>query len=264
MDRYIIDRPELRGIMGRDAKRLRESIYEVAVLNGTAGMTELQIHNFHDAVIKEYDPVIWERPILYANSADISDTFKRMTSSLYQDQQRGGKKAFGNKAGPRRKNVDWLLVASKFPDEFWLPGIQNPRTGSIHPKDFDHIREQFTDIYKLFTGWLVSDFGYKTLFGIFDASKRYSISIIQECMGMVDDLRNRSYEYLMAIVDREMGIRKIEMMENKELLDRSKQILGMLVDMATNRSQSVDWDSIIKSAQMDAQNASEFDKVKNS
>jgi len=117
-------------------------------------------------------------------------------------------------------------------------------------------------MYTLLAGWLITDFSYTTLFKIVDISRRYSISIFEECMAHVSEVRNRSVDYLLAIVDKEMAARRMDMMETKELLDSSKELLNSLVDMATNRTKPVDWDSLEKNMKEDSDNREEFNKVK--
>jgi hypothetical protein len=110
--------------------------------------------------------------------------------------------------------------------------------------------------------WLLADFGYSVLFSIFDMTRRYSTSIIKECIEKVDDLNHRSIDYLLAIVDKELAIRREELMRNKELSDSSKQIIDAVTSIAANRTQPIDWDEIDKKIDIDVANQAEFDKVK--
>jgi hypothetical protein len=152
-----------------------------------------------------------------------------------------------------------------FPDDLWVPNIneQTRRSrGAIEPSAFDRVRNQFTPMYGLFSQWLIVDFSHKVLFGIYDISLRYSLDLVKECMDMVTELRNRSYEYVAAIIEKEMVVRQAEMLENKELNDRSKAVLKVISDLALNKTKSLDWESLEKNVKIDRENQEAFNKVK--
>jgi len=258
----LINHRSLQTVMSREARQLRDDIFNKAIEHGTAGMISSDVEQFVGNIIQAYNPIVWERAVMYAHKAEIWDAFMKITSSIYKDQQDAGREARGNKGKVRRKDVDWLSVAISFPDMWWVSGVQNRRNGSIVPCDLDTVLKPFEAMYRLYTGWLISDFGIKTLFGIFDVSKRYSTDIVKECMDMVDEVRGRSFEYLMAIIDREIAARQIEMLQTKELLDRSKEILSAVVEIARSKSERIDWAAIEKDTDIDKENKEEFDKVK--
>jgi hypothetical protein len=82
-------------------------------------------------------------------------------------------------------------------------------------------------------------------------------------MEMIDgDPSHRSIEYLMAVVDKELAVRRAQMLENKELMERSKVILDAVVTAATFHDRPIDWDSMDKIVDIDILNKAEFDKVK--
>lgn len=250
--------------MSREARQLRDNVYETCAKyysHGDMGLTS----KFESTIIDTYDPVVWERPILYAQEQVVFDAFMRVTSDIYQKQQRDGREAKGNKAGSRRKDIDWLQVVTTFPDDLWVPNIneQTRRSrGAIEPSAFDRVRNQFTPMYGLFSQWLIVDFSHKVLFGIYDISLRYSLDLVKECMDMVTELRNRSYEYVAAIIEKEMVVRQAEMLENKELNDRSKAVLKVISDLALNKTKSLDWESLEKNVKIDRENQEAFNKVK--
>jgi hypothetical protein len=257
-----IKHPKLQAVMSREARQLRDNVYDTCIKYFAHGsMTETA--EYEKAIIDTYNPIVWERPILLAHDQVIFDSFLRITSAKYKEQQDHSRETRGNKAGSRRKDIDWLLTATTFPDDLWLPHVpeQDKRKGNVSPEAIYKVRDQFGPMYELFTKWLIVDFSHKVLFGIFDASMRYSLSLVSDCMEMVPELRNRSYEYLMVIVEKEMIIRQAEMMETKDLLDRSKMVLKAIVDLANDKSK-IDWDSIDKDIKMDQENQEAFEKVK--
>ena len=263
MDNQPINHPKFEAVMSREARQLRNDIIGLAISYGAAGQTTIGIAEFKQKIVEAYNPIVWERPILCAHNSEIYDSFMRITSTVYKAQENVGREAKGNKGGARRKDVDWLSVATVFPDTYWLQNVKDKRTGSVDPRSLDSILESFSIMYKLYSGWLISDFSHKVLFGILDVSRKYSPDLVQECMDMVTEIRQRSFDYLMAIIDKEMAARQIEMTQNKELLDRSKQILNTFVELVKGKD-PIDFDSLEKDAKVDRDNLDEFNKVKNS
>jgi hypothetical protein len=248
------------GVLSRDARKVRDHVLEICINYGTSKI-QVEVSSFISKIKQQYDPLAWEKSVLYATPQDIITTIDRKTSAAYQQVDVNGpilKKTRGNKTGPRNHNIDWLALA-RFDKEWWIEAV--PRPGSIHPDSLDKLPE-FMDMYKLFSSWFIVEFSYHTLFGVLDFSRRFSLEIVKECMEEVDDPRKRSIEYLGAIIDKELMAREIEMMENKELTENSKRILKAISELARNRDKPVDWDTIDKKASIDLLNVEEFEKVK--
>ena len=251
---------EIDGILSRDARKVRDHVLDMCVKYG-ANKLQSEIDSFISQIKQAYDPIAWEKAILYANPADIITAVERKTSIEYQQVNPNAatvKKTRGNKAGAKNHNIDWLDLA-KFDSKWWLEAP--PRAGSISPDNVDKIQE-FISMYKLLVSWFITDFSHHTLLGIFDFARRFSLEIVQECMEEVDDPRKRSIEYLGAIIEKEMVAREIEMMESKELNEHSKRMLQAISEMARKRDKTVDWDSIDKKASSELDNIEEFNKVK--
>jgi len=257
-----LNHPTLKVVMSREARQLRDAVVDKSIECGTSGMLPADMKKFIDTFMAAYNPMVWECPVMYAHVSEIWNAFLRMTSAAYKDQQKAGRETRGNVTGIRRKDIDWLSIIISFPDTWWMSSVQEKRKGSIALCNLDGVLKPFEDMYRLYTNWLIADFSVKTLFGIFDVSKRYSIEIVKECMDAVDNVRNRSFEYLMAIIDREFAARQIEMMQNKELLDKSKDILNAVIDMARSKSEHIDWEFIEKDTSTIKENEDEFDKIK--
>jgi hypothetical protein len=251
---YLGNNEKFMRIMSRDGRRIRDDVIG-SCLRYSAINIEQQISEF-------YDPMVWEKAVLYAHPSDLFTAFMRLTSKLYKDEERSGRLPKGRKDGARRKDVDWADVAINFAPQWWMPGIQDPRARRIDPNDFYKLEPAFTNMYMLVSQWLITDFSYTALLQILDISKRYSLDLVSECMEKIDQVRNRSIDYLMAIIEKEMAARHIEMMESKELEERSKKILSDLIDMAEKRAVSVDWDELEKNKEVDNLNKEVFDKVK--
>lgn len=259
---FVIDHPKFKHVMSRDGKTLRESILKLCIDNSIIGLTPSQIKILHDRIIQFYDPIVWERAILYAHHSEVYDAVLRATSSAH-NKSAPGKMPKGNKKGARRKDIDWINLAVSFDWNVWVTFVDKPRgANKIYPSSLDTHLSDFSNMYTLFINWLLTDFSYSTLYQIYDISRRYSVDIIHDCMQEIEEPRQRSVDYLMAVVDKEIAIRKAKAFEDKSLLDNSKNIINTILNMVADRSKPVDWNNIDKTKEIDNENQEEFNKVK--
>jgi len=253
MEFHVIDHPSLTKTMSKHAKNLREEVFKFCLLQVAGGRPRSVHDEFCAQVVAGYNPIVWERAILYAHPSEVYDAVLRATSTN------------GHVKGGRKKDTDWLKIATEFDYNLWMNRVRPDAKRSasrIDPSDFDKLAPQFTKMYVLLCDWLLADFGYSVLFNIFDMTRRYSTSIIKECIEKVDDPNHRSIDYLLAIVDKELAIRREEMLRDKELSDSSKQIIDAVTSIAINRTQPINWDEIDHKIDIDVANQAEFDKVK--
>lgn len=259
--------PVLNHVMSRDARKTRDQVLDLCMQHG--GITTKSLaapQQFRLDIIKQYDPIHWERAVLYAHPNDIWDAVRRATSKRYHDSQDPNKATMpwkrGSITGTRYKKTDWLAVARLEP-EWWVGGVQFPRSSSAIKNlgDFAKIEAPFRRLYDAFIKWVPSDFSYKALFTIFAMSTNENPDFIIECMGFVEDPRKRSIEYLTSVVDRERAIRKQELMEREDITEQSKAIISAITS-AVEKREPIDWDSMDEAVKQSSENRQAFDKVK--
>ena len=252
--------------MSREAKSLRDDVLNMVFQHGTAGKGQQDRSLFQSQVIEAYTPLNWERAVLYANSRSLLEAVCRRTSAAYyrSKDKPGAQKPEWQKGsidGNRYKKIDWVSV-SRFGPEWWIKSIQFPRQGAIFPQSFDKVAAEFSEIYSLFTSWLLIDFSYKTLLNIWDLTNRFSPQFIKSCMDLVEDKSKRSIEYLLPIIDKEFAIMRQEILERNELTSQSKQLLETISSLVANRGEPIDWNKLDERLEVDSENAKAFDEVK--
>jgi hypothetical protein len=263
MSLLIVD-PIFNIVMSREGKQLRDEVLNMCLQHGTAGQANTT--SYTQQIIATYSPLSFERAVLYAGSRSVLEAVCRRTSSaFYRHKDKPGMQKpewqKGSTDGNRYKKIDWLSVAA-FGPEWWINSIQFPRSGAIQPQNFDKVRDEFVNIYSLFTSWLLIDFSFKALYSIWDLTNRFSPEFIKKCMDLVEDKSKRSIEYLSPIIDKEWAIMRSDMMERKELNEQSKAILVAISGIVADRSKPVNWDPIDKDREVDAANSEVFNKVK--
>jgi len=252
--------------MSREGKQLRDEVLNMCLQHGAAGQGVTDSVSYTQQITAAYSPLSFERAILYAGSRSVLEAVSRRTSAaFYRHKDKLGMQKpewqKGSTDGNRYKKIDWLSVAS-FGPEWWINSIQFPRSGAIQPQNFDKVRDEFVNIYSLFTSWLLIDFSFKTLYSIWDLTNRFSPEFIKKCMDLVEDKSKRSIEYLLPIIDKEWAIMRSDILEREELNDQSKAILAAITGLIGDRSKPVDWDSIDADREVDAANSEVFNKVK--
>lgn len=253
-------------VMSIEAKELRDGVIDRCMKYGA---NKYKPGELEQKIIESYNPIVWERAVLFGYANELLDGVDRKTSSAYFRHKDKADKAtppwqIGSVSGNKYKHIDWLNVAKfEYDDSWFLSSVKFPRKdGNILPSAFDNLRPQFTEMYKLFTSWLIADFNHKTALNIFWYSRDYSIDFIHTCINMVNDKSKRSIEYLSAIVNKEFAIMKHDLMERKELTDDSKKTFDMILQTMSDKGGQVNWDEIDKDLETNLNNTEEFRKVK--
>lgn len=258
--------------MSKDARSLRDRVYELAFKNGfpkdpnkrDRWITELR---------SEYDPLLFEMAVLYDHHERIIESVRKRTSKKFLDDNKHenstGKERPDHEKGTKSRNasrikgLDWLDIA-KFQDwhDIWYRCIEYAKlTPTINPNKFLPTSAQFRPVYELFVDWVYSDFNRKSLVQIYRMSLNYSLEFIKECMEFVEDRRKRDAGYLLAIIEKEHAILRAELEENAEVHRMSKQIVDSIVDYVDHH-EHVDWDELEKDFHNHLLNKEEMDKIK--
>ena len=259
--------------MSKDARRLRDDVYELVF------KTELPKIDFgkKDIWLEQlkagYDPLNFERAILFDYQDRIFEAVLRRTSKKFADdtdaEKKSGEHRWDHEKGTvarsatRNKDIDWLEVA-KFADwqNIWHECIEFHKANpSIAPGSFDASLHQFRPMYELFVGWMYTDFNRASLLHIFNMSNHYALDFVKECMDMVEDPRKREPAYLLAIIQKEHKILQVEINENDEIDEFSKRIINACVDFVDHH-EPVNFNEFEKEFQEHMKNHEEFNKVK--
>jgi hypothetical protein len=263
----VIEHPKLNHVMSRGAKKLRDKVFTLCLENSGVGSKGQKIFDdFKQAIIDNYDPLDWERALLYASTDPLYDAVLRITSTRYVNQLKkddNSKAAWemGSTGGGRNKEIDWVDVA-KFDAKWWYGHIRFPHSGSIQPNNFDKVIQEFSAVYKLFTDWFLADFGYHDLLFIWHLTNKNTIEEIQKCMDMVTDKNKRSTNYLSAILDKEDALLRVELEERQEMMDHSQNTLDAIASIVDKDRDPVDWNNIEKDIDLDRNNEDGFKGVK--
>ncbi|KKL89506.1 hypothetical protein LCGC14_1914020 [marine sediment metagenome] len=261
----LVQHPIFDTVMSREAKWLRDEVLGMCIKFGSTNTNQVELVN---SIIDQYSPLVWERAILYAENKKVFNAICRYTSSAYHTKKNkpGVSKPDwekGSLSGNRHKHVDWLEIAGfNFDIQWWERHIDFGRYGFILPTAFDHIRDEFTKMYALFSDWLIIDFSLTSLRNIFNITGKYSTEFIYKCMELVLDKSKRSVEYLLPIIEKEFTIARNELLERKELTSQSKQVLKSILDSVDKDREPVNWGPIDTNLKVDKENTKTFDKVK--
>lgn len=263
--KQLLKDPPFDKVMSVGARKLRDDVYFLCHSHLSPNDTK----KFIDHITEHYNPINWEIPIFYHHQERIFEGVMRRTSSKYKEKvkdrgadppkwQRGTKAA----GAGRRKDIDWFRLAVFEDTEFWREMIDFPREKlHLYPADVKKIEPAFSQMYELFTGWLLADFNFTTLYNIFEFARDYSTTFIQECMNKVDDPRKRSTSYLEAVIRQEMAVLKHEIGEDQSLTEHSKMVISKMLEMVEKR-EDIDWDKIEQDAAQGEENRRIFRKVK--
>lgn len=259
--RFLLSDPIFSRYMSKGGRQLRNNVLDLCFTHG-AQKIEAQTE-FCSSLLKSYNPLNWEKAVLYNGPDKIFEAVCRKTSDRFykepagkQPWDRGSKSPNTN----RYKEVNWLEVA-RFDYDIWLDCVQFPASGGILPKEFIYFEKKFAKVYEAYSRWVSSDFGISALRKLFYSSKKYSPDFIIQCMEKVVELDKQNIYYLESILETEQGILLRQVKDSEEVLEQSKQMLEAIVDLA-GRSNSVNWGSIEDTVDIDRENHEEFSKVK--
>lgn len=264
--------PPFNKIMSKDARRLREEVYELSFKNIKIKNAD-SLRDWIDKIKEVYDPLNFERAILFDYYDCVFEAVQRRTSKKYfddsEEDKRNGNTRWPHEIGTRARNasrksgLDWFWIA-EFSDwkNIWydIMGF-NKANPSIDPKNFNSSIQYFRPVYDLFVDWMFTDFNRTSLIHIYNISNTYSIDFIEECMKYVENPRSRDPAYLLAIMQKEHAIMRAELDESNRDDEYAVQIAKKLSEHITHH-ESVDWDKFKSELQQKVQDQQELNKVK--
>lgn len=271
--KHELSGPPFNRAMSKDARKLRDDVYELAFIHGLPnGDTEKR--QWIKKLIDSYDPLNFERAILYDHYDRIIEAVNRRTSVKFKkdsDSIRKGEMDFkdDHKRGTKSKSsyrlpgLDWLNIA-QFSDweDIWYRCVNLHKANiSIEPKHFNTTISQFRDMYNLFVGELYYDFNRNSLIHIYQMASKYSLDFVKECMGRVVDVRQKEPNYIIEVVKKEHAILQAELEESNQVEKETVELVKSVVSYV-NYHDEIDWGKVKKDLKKRMDNKEEFDKVK--